>query len=167
VSLQPGDLVAQGEDCGQRRVYNGGMATSEQPDAIDVRIETGQPGSNRLSIHITPESAEEIAVAFEDEGAWVTRDIIELSVPELIQSALEVAGPVAATGVMIAKILKEWWHRNDAKKVTVTFNGESLSLEGMSVEEMAQIIDKARGQWDDRWRQRLPDRFPSEDEASE
>lgn len=139
------------------------MATSEQLDSVDIRIETEQPGTNRLSIHITPAFAEQIAVAFEDEGAYVTRDIIELSVPEFIQSALEVAGAITASGAAVAKVLKEWWHRNDAKKATVTFNGESISLEGMSVMEMTQIIDKAHEQWDDRWRKQFPDRFPTVD----
>jgi hypothetical protein len=44
--------------------------------------------------------------------------------------------------------------------VTVTFNGESISLEGMSTEQMAQIIDAAHSRWDERWRQQFPDRFP-------
>jgi hypothetical protein len=41
--------------------------------------------------------------------------------------------------------------------VTATFNGESISLEGMSAEQMAQIIEAAHNRWDERWRQQFPD----------
>lgn len=136
------------------------MAITEPPESVDIRIETSQPGAERLSIHITPAFAEEIATAFEDAGGQVTRDILELSVPEVVQSVLEVAGPITASGAAVGGVLKKWWHRNDAKRATLTFNGESLSLEGMSAEQMAQIIDLAHRRWDERWRQQFPDRFP-------
>jgi len=147
-----------------RWVDNGEMATTEPPESVDIRIETSQPGAERLSIHITPAFAEEIATAFEDAGGQVTRDsdILELSVPDVLQSVLQVVGPIAASGAAVAGVLKQWWRRNDAKKATMTFNGESLSLEGMSVEQMAQIIDLAHQRWDERWRQQFPDRFPDD-----
>lgn len=123
-------------------------------------------GADRLSIHITPAFAEGIATAFEDAGGQVTRDIIELSVPDVMQSVLEVAGPIAASGAAVAGVLKQWWHRNDGKRVTATFNGESISLEGMSVEQMTQIIDTAHQRWDERWRQQFPDRFPDDSDST-
>jgi hypothetical protein len=43
--------------------------------------------------------------------------------------------------------------------VTVTFNGEPISLQGMSTEQMVQIIDRVHQQWDECWRQQFPDRF--------
>ncbi len=138
---------------------------SELSETVDIRIETSHPGAGRLSIHITPAFAEEIATAFEDAGGQVTRDIIELSVPDILQSALEVAGPIAASGAAVAGVLKQWWHRNDAKRATVTFNGESISLEGMSAEQMAQIIDLAHQRWDERWRGQFPDRFPDNNDS--
>lgn len=138
------------------------MATPEPPESVDIRIETSPPGADRLSIHITPAFAQEIATAFEVAGGQVTRDILELSVPDVMQSVLEVAGPIAASGAAVAGVLKQWWHRNDAKKVTATFNGESISLQGMSTKQMAQIIDLAHQRWDDRWRQQFPDRFPDD-----
>lgn len=141
------------------------MATTELPESVDIRIETSPPGADRLSIHITPAFAEEIATAFEDAGGQATRDILELSVPDIVQSALEVAGPIAASGAAVAGVLKQWWHRNDAKKVTATFNGESISLQGMSTEQMAQIIDLAHQRWDERWRQQFPDQFPGENHS--
>jgi len=141
------------------------MATTELPESVDIRIETSHPGADHLSIHITPQFAEEIATAFEDAGGLVTRDTVELSVPDVVQSALEVAGPIAASGAAVAGVLKQWWHRNDGKKVTVTFNGESISLEGMSAEQMAQIIDAAHNRWDERWRQQFPDRFPDDKDS--
>jgi hypothetical protein len=143
-------------------VDNGDMDTTEPPESVDIRIETSHPGADRLTIHISPAFAEEIATAFEDAGGQVTRDILEHSIPDVVQSVLEVAGPIAASGAAVAGVLKQWWHRNDAKKVTVTFNGESISLQGMSTEEMAQIIDLAHQRWDERWRQQFPDRFPNE-----
>jgi hypothetical protein len=141
-------------------VDNGGMANTEVPESVDLRIETSHPGTDHLSIHVTARVAEEIATAFEDAGGLVTRDTVELSVSDVLQSVMEVAGPIAASGAAVAGVLKQWWHRNDGKKVTVTFNGESISLEGMSTEQMAQIIDAAHSRWDERWRQQFPDRFP-------
>ena len=138
------------------------MATTELPESVDIRIETSPPGEDRLSIHINPAYAEEIAIAFEDAGGQVARDILEHSVPDVVQSVLEVAGPIAASGAAVAGVLKQWWHRNDAKRVTATFNGESISLQGMSTEHMAQIIDLMHQRWDERWRQQFPDRFPDD-----
>lgn len=151
---------------GPSRVDNGDMATTELPESVDIRIETSQPGADRLSIHLTPAFAEEIATAFENAGGQVSHDILEHSVPDVMQSVLEVAGPIAASGVAIARVLKQWWHRNDAKRVTATFNGESISLEGMSTEQMAQIIDLAHQRWDKRWREQFPDRFPDDNCSS-
>ena len=136
------------------------MAMTEQSESVDIRIETSPPGEDRLSIHISPAHAEEIAIAFEDAGGQVDRDILEHSVPDVVQSVLEVAGPIAASGAAVAGVLKQWWHRNDAKKVTATFNGEPISLQGMSTEQMARIIDLLHQRRDDRWRQQFPDRFP-------
>lgn len=146
------------------------MATNETPGSLDIRIETSYPGTNRLSIHITPAYAEEIATAFEDAGGQVTRDNLELGIPDVVQSVLQVAGPIAGSGAAVAQVLKQWWHRNDAKRATATFNDESISLQGMSTEQMAEIIDLAHQRWDERWRQQFPDRFPSdsgEDEGIE
>ena len=77
----------------------------DRPESVDIRIETSQPGAERLSIHITPAFAEEIATAFEDAGGQVTRDILELSVPEVVQSVLEVAGPITASGAAVGGVL--------------------------------------------------------------
>jgi hypothetical protein len=40
----------------------------------------------------------------------------EHSVPDVVQSGLEVAGPIAASGAAVAGVLRQWWHRDDAKK---------------------------------------------------
>lgn len=143
------------------------MVTNELPESVDIRIETSYPGADRLSIHITPAFAEDITAAFEDAGGQVTRDILEHSVPDVVQSVLEVAGPIAGSGAAVAQVLKQWWHRNDGKKATATFNGESISLQGMSTEQMAEIIDLARQRWDERWRQQFPDRFPADSRGDE
>ncbi len=133
----------------------------------EVRIETAQPGADRLSIHVTPEFAEEIATAFEDASGQVTRDIIELSVPDVLHSTLEVTGTIAASGAAVAGVLKQWWHRNDARCMTTTFNGESILLRGMSAKEMARIIDTAHQRWDERWRQQFPDQSPDDSDSTE
>lgn len=143
------------------------MATNELSESVDIRIETSYPGADRLSIHITPAFEEEIATAFEDAGGQVTRDILELSVPDIVQSVLQVAGPIAGSGAAVAQVLKQWRHRNDAKRATVTFNGESISLQGMSTEQMAEIIDLVHQRWDERWRQQFPDRFPDDSGGDE
>lgn len=142
------------------------MATTEPPESVNIRIETSHPGTDRLSIHVTPAFAEEIATAFEDAGGQVIRNVIELSVPKVMESVLEVTGPIAASGAAVAGILKQWWHRNDGKRVTATFNNESISLQGMSAEQMAQIIDMAHQRWDERWRQQFPDRFPDDNDCT-
>jgi hypothetical protein len=136
--------------------------TSGQPNTINLRIETGQPGEDQLLIRVTPEFADEIEVAFGSEAVTVDH-IAERSVPEVIQSVLQVTGPIAASGAILARVLNNWWHRNDRRKVNITFNGESISLEGMSEEEMAKIIDAARVRRDELWREQLPDLYPPPD----
>jgi hypothetical protein len=84
-----------------------------------------------------------------------------------VQTALEVAGPIAASGAAVAKVLKEWWHRNDAKKVTVTFNGEPISLEGMSAEEVTRIIGLARQKWREGWQQQSPAQLQGDSDSGE
>lgn len=139
------------------------MTTPELDDQVEMRIETEQPGTDRLMIHVSPMFAHEVAVAFEEAGGHVTRDIIELSVPEVANALLEVAGPIVASGTAIATILKQWWHRNDGKKATVTFNGESIAVAGMSIDEIARIVDAAHQRWDDKWRDQFPDRFSGDE----
>jgi len=141
------------------------MAMSDLPESVDIRIESSPLDAECLSIHITPAFAEEIATAFEVAGGQVSRDILEHSAPDVMQSVLEVAGPIAASGAAVAGVLKQWWHRNDGKKVTATFNGESISLQGMSVEQMAQIIDLAHQRWDERWRQQLRGGFSDDNNS--
>jgi hypothetical protein len=140
------------------------MSPVEPNGPIEMRIETAQPGAERMTIHISAGFADEVANAFEDTGGHVTRDIIELSAPDVAQSVLEVAGPIVASGTAIASILKQWFHRNDGRKVTLTFNGESISLEGMSINEMARIIESAHARWDNQWREQFPERFPGIEE---
>jgi hypothetical protein len=137
---------------------------TEQPNIVYLRVETGEPGQQSLMIHVSPDYSEGLAEALASEpGTTVNSDIIELSVPEILTVAIEVVGPMAAVGATLAKVLKEWWHRNDGKRAAFTFNGEQVSLEGMSVDEMGKFMDRRRRQWDDRWRQQFPDRFPPED----
>ena len=89
-----------------------------------------------------------------------TDDTVELSVPEVVTTVFEVGGILGSQLFVFAKALSLWFHRHDGKKIEITMNNQTLKLEGMSEAQAARTIRAFRKEWDDKWCEQFPDRFP-------
>jgi hypothetical protein len=130
-------------------------------DSITVRMETGQPGTGRITVHIGPDDPNDLRRAFEEFG-FSTSDIIELSIPEVLTTAFAVSGVAGSQLLVFAKALSLWFHRHDGKEVEITMNDQTIRIKGMSDAEIARTMGVLRREWDAKWRKQLPDRFPSD-----
>lgn len=134
---------------------------TDERTAINLRVDTGKPGENVLFVHVSPDYADSLAEAFGSvEDTTIDRDILEMSIPETATTVMEVIGPILAGGGVLAKVLHEWWNRNDGKKQTFEFNGERFSFEGMSAKEVGERMDQLREERNARWREQFPGQFP-------
>ena len=140
-----------------------GPMTSASDTQITVRIETGQPGTGRITVRTEPEHADDLRRSFDDLGL-PTGDIVELSVPEVVTTVFEVGGILGSQLLVFAKALSLWFHRHDGKKIEITVNNQTLRLEGMNQAQAARTIRTLRKEWDDKWREQFPDRFPPDSE---
>ena len=137
-----------------------GTMTSTSDTPITVRIETLQPGTGRVTVRTEPEHADDLRRSFDKLGLPTTGDIVELSVPEVVTTVFEVGGILGPQLLVFAKALSLWSHRHDGKKIEITMNNQTLRLEGMSEAQAARTIRALRKEWDDKWRDQCPDRFP-------
>lgn len=94
--------------------------TSASDTPISVRIETGQPGTGRITVRTEPEHADYLRRSFDELGLPTTGDIVELSVPEVVTTVFEVGGILGSQLLVFAKALSLWCHRNDGRKIEVT-----------------------------------------------
>jgi hypothetical protein len=79
-----------------------------------------------------------------------------------LTTAFAVTGMASSQLFVFAKALSLWFHRHDGKKIEITMNDRTLKLEGMSEAEAARMMRAAQREWDDKWREQFPDRFPPE-----
>lgn len=136
-----------------------GTMTSASDTPISVRIETGLPGTGRITVHTQPEYADDLRQSFEELGL-PTGGILELSIPEVVTVAFEVGSVLGPQLYLFAKALSLWSHRHDGKKIEITMNNQTLRLEGVNEAQAVRTIRALRKEWDDNWREQFPDRFP-------
>jgi hypothetical protein len=134
--------------------------TSAGETPISVHIETGLPGTGRITVRTEPEHADDLRRSFDELGLPTTGDIVELSVPEVVTTVFEVGGILGSQLFVFAKALSLWFHRHDGKKIEITMNNQTLRLEGMNEAQAARTIRALRKEWDDKWREQFPERFP-------
>jgi len=127
---------------------------------ITVRIETGLPSTGRITVRTEPEHADDLRRSFDELGLPTTGDVVELSVPEVVTTVFQVGGILGSQLLVFAKALSLWFHRHDGKKIEITMNDQTLRLEGMNEAQAARTIRVLRKEWDDKWREQFPDRFP-------
>jgi hypothetical protein len=127
---------------------------------ITVRMETGTPNSGRITIHAEPGNADDLRRSF-DELGLPTSDIIELSVPEVLETVFQVQNVLGSAGlVAVAKAFSIWLHRNDNKDVEVIVNDKKARFKGMGEAEITRIMSEVKRERDDQWRDQFPNRFP-------
>jgi hypothetical protein len=137
--------------------------TADTP--ITVRMETGLPNSGRITVHTEPENADDLRRAFDVIGLS-TSDIVELPVPEVLETVFQVQNILGSAGLAtFVKAFSLWLRRNDKKDIDITVNGESFRFKGMGEAEISRIMHERRKEWDDQWRQQLPDRFPCDQDG--
>jgi hypothetical protein len=132
------------------------------PDAtIRLRLETSTPGDPTFTAHVSPPEAGKDLVQELERAGFYTGELIELSVPQVIEAALH-AGPALGVvgGPALAAALKFWADRNKGKKIEVDFNNQRLLIEGMSVKEVGRTIDELTSAQDALWRKQMPGRWP-------
>jgi hypothetical protein len=128
--------------------------------SITVRMETGQPNTGEITIHTEPENADDLRRVL-DELGLSTSGAIEHSVPEVLTTVFEVHNILGSAGLLtFAKAFSIWLHRNDKKDVEITVNGEKFRFKGMGKAEITRIMRERQKDWDDKWREQFPDRFP-------
>jgi hypothetical protein len=127
---------------------------------ITVRMETGLPNTGQITIRIEPENADDLRRTF-DVFSLSTSDIVELSVPEVLETVFQVQNILGSAGLAtLVKALSLWLHRNDKKDIDITVNGESFRFKGMGDAEITRIMRDRWKERDDQWRDQFPDRFP-------
>jgi hypothetical protein len=136
-------------------------------DTLRLRIDTLMPGEDEVTVHVSPRAAMNgVEEVFSEAGLVKGGDLIELSEPAILEAAASMFAVGAPLAVVVGRALKEWWHRNDGKRLDITINGEHIVMEGMSQHEVSQVFEKFRAERDRRWREQFPDRWSDEDEKA-
>lgn len=134
--------------------------TSASDTPITIRIETGQPGTGRITVRTEPKHADNLRRSFDELGLPTTGDIVELSVPGVATTVFEVGGILGSQLLVFAKALSLWSHRHDGKKIEITMNNRTLRFDGMNEAQAVRTMRALRKEWDNNWREQFPDRFP-------
>ena len=114
-------------------------------DTLEIRLGFSAKASSSLTITTRSSVADGLDDEFTAAGASVSHMLAtELGLTDALQTTIEISGPITASGASIATVLRAWWHRNDRKSAVITVGDESFSIEGVSAEEMAELIDRAR-----------------------
>ena len=126
------------------------MAITEPPESVDIRIETSQPGASACR-STSPGVRRRDRDSLEDAGGQVTRGHPRTQRSRSCAVGARSGGADHGKWRAVGGVLKKWWHRNDAKRATLTFNGESLSLRACRLSRWLRSWPSAP-RWDERWR---------------